>query len=234
MAQFCKNCNTELNGKFCSNCGQKAKLEKINGHYIKHEIEHVLHLEKGFFYTIKELVIRPGKSVREYLTENRSRLVKPIIFIIVTSLIYSLVKHYFHMEKLYSESTTAGVIINWFSKYSGYGSIVIGGFIALFIKLFFRKHNYNFYEILILICYVSGASVLIGIPITLIEGLAHLDLALIGAILSMIYVTFAIADFFDRRKPLNYVKSFFAYILGIIICLYVAYFIGTIIDFINK
>ncbi|WP_392436498.1 DUF3667 domain-containing protein [Cruoricaptor ignavus] len=95
MSEFCKNCGTEFNGNFCSNCGQPAKLKRIDAHYIKHEIEHVLHYDKGILFTVKELLLRPGKNVREFFTENRNRLVKPIIFIIVTSLIYSLISHFF-------------------------------------------------------------------------------------------------------------------------------------------
>jgi len=97
----CKNCDNVITGNFCSNCGQPVKLERIDRHYIVHEINHVLHFEKGIFYTIKELLIRPGQNVREFISENRSRLVKPIIFIIVTSLIYSIIVHFFHVEDGY-------------------------------------------------------------------------------------------------------------------------------------
>ena len=83
----CKNCNAEIFSKFCPDCGQPANLKKIDGNYIIHEIEHVLHFERGILYTVRELIIRPGINIRKYLTENRSRLVKPIIFIIITSCI---------------------------------------------------------------------------------------------------------------------------------------------------
>ncbi|WP_454881016.1 DUF3667 domain-containing protein [Sphingobacterium detergens] len=83
----CKNCETSIISNFCPNCGQPAVLKRIDAHYIAHEIEHVLHFERGILYTIRELVTTPGKNIRNYISENRSRLVKPIIFIIVTSLI---------------------------------------------------------------------------------------------------------------------------------------------------
>ena len=86
----CKNCNTQINYKFCPDCGQPTSLKRIDGHYIVHEIEHILHFERGILYTIRELVTNPGQKIRNYLSENRSRLVKPILFIIMTSLIYSL------------------------------------------------------------------------------------------------------------------------------------------------
>ena len=114
----CKNCKKEINGNFCSNCGQSASLKRIDGHYIIHELEHVLHFERGILYTIKELFINPGQTIRNYLSENRSRLVKPVIFIIVASLIYTLIDHFFHIEEQYVtheelEKSTVGIIFKW-------------------------------------------------------------------------------------------------------------------------
>src|SRR6478609_1967830 len=97
----CKNCKAQVASNYCPSCGQPANLKRIDGHYILHEIEHVLHFEKGILYTIRELLVRPGDNVRHFITENRSRLVKPVIFIIVTSLIYTLVSHYFHIDDGY-------------------------------------------------------------------------------------------------------------------------------------
>jgi Na+/H+-translocating membrane pyrophosphatase len=97
----CKNCNREVNSKFCPDCGHPTSLKRIDGHYVVHEIEHVLHFERGILFTIRELVTNPGQNIRNYLTENRSRLVKPIIFIIVTSIIYTLCNHFFHFEDGY-------------------------------------------------------------------------------------------------------------------------------------
>jgi hypothetical protein len=115
----CKNCDTEASLNFCPNCGQPSILKRINGHYIIHEIEHVLHFEKGILYTIRELLLRPGENVRHFITENRNRLVKPIIFIIITSLIYTLVNHFFHIEDGYvnfdeTKKSATGSLFNGF------------------------------------------------------------------------------------------------------------------------
>jgi hypothetical protein len=81
---ICKNYNSEVLSKFCAECGQPLALKRIDTHYIAHEIEHLLHFERGILHTIKELCIRPGQTIRKYISENRSRLVKPIVFIIIT------------------------------------------------------------------------------------------------------------------------------------------------------
>ena len=143
----CKNCKTEVNFNYCHHCGQPVILKRINGHYIIHEVEHVLHFEKGILYTIRELLIRPGENVKQFISENRSRLVKPIIFIIITSLAYSLINHYFHLEDGYvnyseQQQSTTGIFFKWVQAYYGYSNIIMGIFIAFWIKLFFRKYNY--------------------------------------------------------------------------------------------
>ncbi len=236
---ICKNCNSKISGNFCSNCGQPSLLRRIDGRYIRDEIGHILHFDKGIFYTIKELFIRPGKNVREFLTDNRNRLVKPIFFIIVTSLIYTVINHYFGIEEQYIqqsglENTTIGKIIKWMQEHYGYGNILMGIFIAFFIKLFFRKSKYNFYEILILLCFVMGIAMLIYSFFALLQGVFNISLFQIGGLFAFTYTTFAIADFYDRTKVKNYFKAFAAYMIGMI-CSFVALIaIGLIIDLIIK
>jgi hypothetical protein len=82
----CKSCGNILNEKYCPNCGQPAKLKRIDKHYISHELLHLLHFEKGFFYTIRELMTRPGDSIKEFIVEHRNKHMKPVGFLILTSL----------------------------------------------------------------------------------------------------------------------------------------------------
>lgn len=231
----CKNCNTEVNLNYCPNCGQPVNLQRINGQYIIHEIEHVLHFEKGILYTIRELLTRPGENVRCFVTENRSRLVKPIIFIIVTSLIYSLVNHFFHIEEGYvnfvgGRISTTSIFIKWVQDHYGYANIIMGIFIAGWTKVFFRKYGYNFFEILILLCFVMGISMLIFTFFALFQGLTKIELMQIGGIVGIAYCSWAIGQFFDKKKPINYLKAFSSYMLGMITLIFFAIAIGALID----
>ncbi|MFW0739183.1 DUF3667 domain-containing protein [Flavobacterium sp. T12S277] len=231
----CLNCNNELNSNFCPDCGQPKTLKRINGHYIVHEIEHVLHFERGILYTIKELITNPGQNIRNYLTENRSRLVKPIIFIIVTSLIYSVSNHFFHFQDGYmsfldSQKTTTSTILKWVQVNLGYSNIMMGIFIALWTKLFFKKRDYNIFEILILLCFVMGIGMLIYAIFGLVYGLTHLNIMQFAGIAAFIYSTWAIGNFYDRGKASSYVKAFFAYILGMITFSLAIILVGTFID----
>lgn len=231
----CKNCATPVIDKFCSNCGQPKILKRVDGHYLAHEIQHILHFEKGIFYTIKELLIRPGKNTREFITDNRDRLVKPIAFIVITSLIYSTISHFFHVEEEYVshkglEKSAISKIFAWVQGHYGYANIIMGVFIAFWVKLFFRKYNYNFFEILILLCFVMGLSMLIFSVFTIAEALLHVKVMQIAGIIYIIYSTWAIAQFFDGKKISNYVKSLIAYLLGLLSFSVVALLLGVLID----
>lgn len=235
----CKNCNHVVNQHYCPNCGQSSKLKRIDGHYIAHEIGQLLNFQKGILYTIQELLLRPGENVRHFITENRSRLVKPIVFIIVTSLIYSLVNNFFHIEDgyiKYDESTksSTGIILKWIQEHYGYGNIIMGIFIAIWTKIFFRKYGYNFFEILILLCFVIGMAMLIFALFALFQGLTNFDLMQIAAIVGIAYCSWAIGQFFDKKKPASYFKAFASYLLGMITSVFFAMAIGTFIDILIK
>ena len=231
----CTTCNSDTIGEYCHNCGQKTNLERINWNYIKHEIVHLLHFEKGFFYTIQELLLRPGMTVKVFLTKNRNRIVKPIIFIILTSLIYTLINNYFHIDEQYIQSEMGkrpgiDMMMNWVREHYGYSNIMMSTLIAFFIKILFKNYKLNIYEILILLCYVMGMSMLILTIVGLIQGLFKLDLYFIGFLLATIYTIFAITDFFDKRKFVNYVKAFSGYILGSITFYFLLGLIAVIYD----
>jgi Protein of unknown function (DUF3667) len=236
---ICKNCKSEIDSKFCPDCGQPAQLKRIDGHYIAHEIEHVLHFERGILYTINELITKPGQNIRGYLSENRSRLVKPIVFIIITSLIYTLISHFFHIEEEYISATGFGkssieTIFKWMQSNYGYANIVTGVFIAIWLKLLFRKYGYNFFELLIMLCFVLGISMLIYAVFALAEGLLHYKLLSIAGLVGTIYLVWSIGNFFGANKVGNYVKSLISILLGVITLYILIFATGLTIDLINK
>ena len=233
----CLKCNSELNGTYCSNCGQPAELKRINKQYILDEIGSVLNFDTGIFYTIRELLLRPGITIREFLSEDRNRLVKPIIFIIISSLIYTILKQLLLFEDGYidyegSEYDTASIIFKWVQNNYGYANILMGVFIAFWTKIIFRKYAYNFYEILILLCFVMGIGMLIYSLFGTIESIIKMKVLQIGGIIGFIYTSWAIGQFFDKRIKANYLKALISYLLGMITFVFTVIGLGLLIDLI--
>lgn len=236
---ICNNCKNEFSFNFCPECGQPSKLKRIDGHYIMHEIEHVLHFDRGILFTIKELFINPGQNIRNYIFENRSRLVKPVIFVILTSLIYSVISHYFHIEDEYIkyqglEKSSLFKILGWMQANYGYLNIMTGTFIAIWLQLFFKKYNYNFFELLIMLCFILGISMLIFAFFAIVEGVLHIKLLNIAGMISIVYLTWATGSFFEEKKAATYAKALISYLLGMITFFILIFAVGITIDIITK
>ena len=227
-----------------SNSEPPEKLKRIDGQYIFREIADVFCAKSGLFYTIKKMLISPGKSVRQYLEEDRKPFVRPIVFVIVTSLIYAFVDFFFSLsvfEQLRTEHpdisffTTPFVIIalpdsfsflRWLTGSSAYTTLLLGVFVAFAARILFRKSGYNFFEILVLLCYVCGISMLFLSVSVVLSHLSDFSIMggpgalILGIMLSMIYLVWAVGQFFEKnqhgvvKKIMLYVKAFLCFCIG--------------------
>ena len=239
---ICSICKEPVTGNYCSNCGRPALLKRINGRYVMHELGDFFVANKGMIYTVKNLLIRPGDSVRRYLTEDRSQFVKPITFAIITSLIYTLVCHLLHIEAANFQMQQSNEIelpslnrfINWMIDYQGYFSLLIGFFIAFWLKLFFRKSGYNLYEIFVFLCYITGIPSLIFSVILTFQVLVHQNFIPISAFIALIYQIWATGQFFNKRKVTSYIKALFSYVLALFVLSISATTVIVFIDIIIK
>lgn len=88
-ATGCADCGRAIDGpaqKFCPACGQATPAHRIDWHFMLHEFEHsVLHMDRGILYSIKELMLRPGRLMRDYLEGRRARQAKPFLLLMVTA-----------------------------------------------------------------------------------------------------------------------------------------------------
>ena len=214
-------------------------IKRIDAHYISHEIQHLLHFEKGFPFTVRELLLRPGKSVREFLFEDRNKYVKPIIFLIVSSIIFTLITHFFHIEYSFFNidkivplkgKIQSKEIGEWTNSHLGYTNLIMGIFIGIWIKIFFKKHNYNIFEIVVLLCFVLGTALIILATFLSIAVLFKIPIIVLIAIFSnFAYIIWAVGQFFGEKKFINYIKSALTYVLGmltyIITLTMIAYFL---------
>ena len=166
---------------------QSDKPQRIDCKYILHEIEHVLHFERGILYTIKELSIRPGECVRKFISEDRTRLIKPIIFIIISSLIYTIITGFLHIGEGYismqgDKNSSLNIINTWVQSHLGYSNIALGVFISLWIKVFFKKYDFNIFEILIAMCFYMGIGMIIYSAVAVLSVFIPFDVIKIGGI----------------------------------------------------
>ena len=223
----CKNCDSVITGNFCANCGQAAKPERIDKHYIAHELFHLFHFEKGFFYTVKELMLRPGDSIKEFINSDRSKHMKPVTFLILTSLLYTLIAHLLKADEInngaaklgFGSSGTTNILrLQGVQEHYGYANIIISGFIAVSVQLIFKKYKYTFFETIVLICFIQGQVMLLMTLVSFFYKLLdYRGYSVLFSLVTLGYVTWAIGQFFDKKKTASYVKAFLAYCLGFVL-----------------
>ena len=236
----CKKCKTVVNQNYCPNCGAPVTLHRINGRYLFKEITSVLYFDKGILFTIKELLIRPGHNVRSFIQDDRNRLVKPILFLIICSIFYSIAQQIFHFENNYSSngeleaSSTVISITEWMQNNYGFTNILMAIFHAMWVKLLFRKYSYNFFEIIILLSFLMGIGMLIYMLFGILESTINIRGIYLGGLIGFAYVSWAIGQFFDKNKKSSYLKGFLSYLLGMITFIIAASFLGIFIDLIQK
>jgi hypothetical protein len=199
----------------------KPTLKRINSAYIWHEFQHIFHFEKGFLYTMKGLMLQPGKTVREFIVEDRTKAVKPVIFILVISTVVTLILKYtgdnlyfFSTEQFHNKKIVVK-IYEWFNHNIGYTFLIIGIHITFWTKLFFWKHSYNFWELLITFCYYIGQTLFITFILMISLKYTHLSFKdELSKYIGFVYLFWSTGQFFGEKKLINYVKSTFAVILG--------------------
>ncbi|SHG06879.1 Protein of unknown function [Flavobacterium micromati] len=225
MEQNCQNCSTLILNNFCDNCGQK-KFKKIDRKYIWDEIQYTfLHTNKGFLYSIKNIIKNPGKTARAFIDGNRVNHYKPILLVFVLSGISTFISvKIIGFEKIMSafyakETLNSGYMNDVITSLKSYNSILMLLFVPVFAlttKLAFRKWGNNYYEHMVMNAYIVCVYTLFSIMI--ISPLLYLfknnmDYFTVISSLTMLSVPFILIWFFKGFYPDKSLKSIFGSVL---------------------
>jgi hypothetical protein len=213
----CRHCAEPVNGNYCSHCGQATQWERIDGRYLVREIAETLGVNGRLWHTLKGLLLRPGETVRHYITTDRSRDMKPLTFLLITSCFYTLVcytlgNRTYDLPDGSLETETLLLFFQWLQAYSGYANILIGIVVAFFVRWLFRWSGYCFAELFVLLCFVFGIEMLIDTFCVIVQAVMSVSVTTVSSTMVILYFTWAVGRFFALRKA--YVRALLAYLLG--------------------
>ncbi|RVU26487.1 DUF3667 domain-containing protein [Sandaracinomonas limnophila] len=160
--QTCKNCQAILESKFCSNCGQNANTHRITFHDIWHDIQHgLMHFDNGVFFTIKHLLLSPGKSIKEFLEGKRVNHFKPLSFVLILATIYAFIGKHLIIDSFQLASKNQIILtyletIEFTLEHLTYAIIILIITTSISSFLIFKKQGFNFAEHLVINSYYRG------------------------------------------------------------------------------
>ena len=210
--QTCKNCGHRFEGKFCNNCGQTAETERIDFHFLKHEMPHsFFHIDAGLMYTSKQLFIRPGHAIREYLEGKRVKHIKPLSFILILAGFYILLSHLFHIN-LFNISIESGKgesssfnLNEWFLAHFGWVTLALIPLYTVGTAVCFPGKGYNFVEYLVLNIFKAGQRLIVQIVLLPFIFLIQKSLDL-NTIVLYVYLIDLILNFWTNIQFFNQMK----------------------------
>lgn len=158
---ICKNCNHHFKGNFCPHCGQSAKVEAIGIKYFLHDIPHsIFHIDKGFVYTFKELLLRPGKTLREYLEGKRVKHFRPFAYVVLMATLYILAHTLVRKATVFT-GAQYGLHVTFkeggfFEKYLSVFFFIMIPFASFATWIALRKEKYNYWEHFLINTYLTA------------------------------------------------------------------------------
>ncbi|EHQ41848.1 DUF3667 domain-containing protein [Myroides odoratus] len=239
----CSTCKTDSSGDFCSSCGNPLVIHRIDKSYLTQELLKLIGYERGFLYTAKGLLLRPGKVIREYIEEDRQKITKPITYLILTSLIYTFISHYFKtdmiqnemLKRMYGDSLTYQLFY-WVQNNYGYANLLLLVPITLWARFLFGDYKYNLYETFVVMSLVMAEGMLLYTLHVVLNftfpTIALLNEFIMGFIM-LVYLTWSIGQFYEGKR-LSYFKVLLSYVLGMVTFQVVIVIVGTILSLILK
>lgn len=232
----CKNCNGIVRKNFCSTCGQHTGVGKINYKSVVQELfQAVFYIRNGFLFTLKELFLRPGSTIRAYLDGQRKHYFKPVVYVLIMSSLYYLVVHLVG-DKTWIEELISGMMENvdssvnitihnikpkipdvfiWLSKNYAYLTLLSIPLFSLASWIVFWHFKVNYFEHFVINLYITGQQAFISAIILLINTPFKSDfLEFLSSLLAVLYVYFVYWKFFKtENRFLNLIRTIITYFI---------------------
>lgn len=226
----CKNCGHSLDGNFCSNCGQSARVSRINLPGFLNDIsEDLLQVNRGFFFTLRELYVRPGESLREFLDGKRKNHFKPIAYVLTLSTLYFLIAQLTDqktwiddlltgwMEGAIELSTDAKIpaFLIWLADNYAYVTLLLLPVFSLSSYLSFKKFGNNYLEHVVINSYITGQQAIIYSIFAFFGAFIDSDIVeSLPLLIAIVYAFWVFVQLFSKGRPLGIMfRSILTYLL---------------------
>ncbi|MFV0573623.1 MAG: DUF3667 domain-containing protein [Xanthomarina gelatinilytica] len=206
----CKNCNNAFDGNFCNQCGQKVTYGKITFKEVFVSFTDSFNLERGFFLTLKLLIINPKKVLAEYLSGKRKTYFNPIKFFLITLSINVFI------ASVITNSNDSKAIDLMNNPVWVIGQMVVLIPIISFFTYLLDRKKYNYAESFVINLYALGIINLfqITLSLNLFSYFMTEDYIISITFLMMIIPATVITFYHYKLNRFNFIYNFFVALIG--------------------
>jgi hypothetical protein len=235
----CKNCNKSCTGNFCYHCGQPVATKRLTvRQVIQDTFFSAVNVNQGFWFTIKEMCLRPGKAIAAYIEGHRIKYYPPHKYVLLIGAVASFFSVRYHVFSGSSAGSALGheapTLISEFFRYADMYTTVINivtiPVFALFSWILFPRSIYNYAENLVLNTYITAQQLLLFIAIVpLLEADVVSQQFLLPAyiLLTLVYNLWVYQQFFTLKGWKGAFQGFF-----VMIAAYIGQFLLNLLCFI--
>lgn len=178
VASKCPNCQTTLQGKFCYSCGQKIREERLSiGYLFEDFVSNVFNLERGAFYTSKQLLLKPEMVIDDYLKGRTIVYTNPFKYLFFTATISAILSSFVNYELVIPSMASSSspqveeATKQAFTIMQQYWTLLTMAFAPIFAictYFVYKKDKLNYSEHLIISSFTSAQMAILGLPLTLL------------------------------------------------------------------
>ncbi len=209
----CLNCGNQFEGNFCPVCGQAASTKRFTLGLIVKKCFEAFDFEHGMLLVIKELTIRPGTIIRQYIAGRRKPLYDPLRYLFWTTALMTLLNVLIDPQNAYmAKIEVDGVARNvnlWTTSNMTAMFLISLPIYAMMTRLFFREWKFNFSEHLILNMYSIGHANLINAFMTIILFWSKIHSFSTFAIMILVPVHFFVS-LTEKKRVGTFIKAVLA------------------------
>lgn len=196
----CKSCGSSGTGDYCNHCGQAFTTQRITISGLLQDFIHLFtHFDKGFGYTLKQLITAPGNMQRNYIEGCRNRHQKPFSMFFICATFSALCRYWLLRILLnkYQEGNVAEV--TFIREYMVFLYIALIPVYTLIVYLFFYRSGFNYAETGVLLLYTLSLFFIAAPFIFLLKFIwLHLDTMYVEFPFFSVYFIITFINFFNK------------------------------------
>lgn len=199
----CLNCGkeNEKQALFCSRCGQKTTIHRLDFHSLLHDVMHYFtHIERNIFALIGQLSSQPGSVVDEYIQGKRKKYFPPVnFFLVVAGILVLMVSLFDTFEVAFSAGNavsapkTDAPLLHFLNSKINWLFFFTTPLLALLFRIIFFRRKHNFFEHLAISFYAMGYLLLV-FALVMVPAFALVNT--LTAFEAMLWLFFSLACFY--------------------------------------